>query len=309
MLLDGQNPYDLIGPGLEYAWPFRMLYPLTSMLAALPFSWMPLTAAWASFAALTSGVLAWALTRERVANPQLLALVSFAGLSAVNNGQWSPLLTATMVMPGLEWALACKPNLGAALFLAAPSWRRVAVIGGFLLLSVAVAPWWPAAWLHALAGAGHMTPLVLRPWGFLVLLAALKWRRPDARLLLALACVPMTPVPYETLPLFLVVETWAEGGILVGLMWLAAWLGSGYVMNDAAWFDVNGRTFVWCVYLPCVAMILRRPNVRPGPVVAPHTRGTRAPSESVIDPGFLQRLSDHVASSTVDATTPTTASR
>ena len=35
-LLDGQNPYELVGPGLPYPWPWPLVYPGTAFVAALP---------------------------------------------------------------------------------------------------------------------------------------------------------------------------------------------------------------------------------------------------------------------------------
>ena len=41
MWLAGQNPYTLIGPGLQYDPGVRLFYPFTAVLAALPFSFLP----------------------------------------------------------------------------------------------------------------------------------------------------------------------------------------------------------------------------------------------------------------------------
>jgi hypothetical protein len=95
-----------------------------------------------------------------------------------------------------------------------------------------------------------------------VLLLA-RWRRPEARLVLALACVPQTPLLYETVPLFLVPLTLVQGGVL----WLGSWLvalwqslGAPYA-TDAARFSASNTAIGWLLYLPCTVMILRRPNV------------------------------------------------
>lgn len=44
-------------------------------------------------------------------------------------------------------------------------------------------PHWPVDWLDALRGAPHYAPPVQRPGGFLLLLAFLRWRQPEARML------------------------------------------------------------------------------------------------------------------------------
>ena len=53
--------------------------------------------------------------------------------------------------------------------------------------------------------------------GPLILLALLRWRRPEARLLVALGCIPHTTMLYEALPLFLVARRWQEGVLLAAL--------------------------------------------------------------------------------------------
>ena len=70
--------------------------------------------------------------------------------------------------------------------------------------------------------------------------------------------------------LFLVPATWAEAGIL--------WAGTAaaVILHDAfgpyptaaEWLAGSSRAIVWCVYLPALIMILRRPNVFPGPPLA-----------------------------------------
>ena len=54
-----------------------------------------------------------------------------------------------------------------------------------------------------------------------MLLAILRWRRPEARLLIALACVPQSMLLYETVPLFLVPRTFRESALLVALSYVA----------------------------------------------------------------------------------------
>jgi hypothetical protein len=105
----------------------------------------------------------------------------------------------------------------------------------------------------------------MRWGGPLILLALLKWRRADARLLVALACVPQTPVLYEVVPLFLLVRTFKEAALLVVLTGVV-----GALVNRIAqgadyntWMAINGQWMVWLVYLPCTAIVLRRPNEGP----------------------------------------------
>jgi len=94
-------------------------------------------------------------------------------------------------------------------------------------------------------------------------LSLLKWRRADARLLAALACVPQTPVLYEAVPLFLLVRNFREATLLVvltGVMGkiVGATVPAATHYND--WMMMNGQWMVWLVYLPCTVMVLFRPN-------------------------------------------------
>ena len=123
-------------------------------------------------------------------------------------------------------------------------------------------PGWLTAWRATLASAPHVVAPVTRLGGPLLLLALLKWKRPDARLLLAMACVPHTAVLYETIPLFLIPETWLEAWLLWVMALLAfgaQWLAGPYTSQTDYWAS-GARWIVLLMYLPCLVMVLRRPN-------------------------------------------------
>jgi hypothetical protein len=262
ILAHGQNPYELIGPGRTYEHQWPLVYPATSAVVAMPFAWAPPRLADALFIGFGAALLVWALTRQTLANPQLWVFASFPMMVAAQTVQWSPWLTAAAVMPSLGFLLAAKPSIGLAMFAAYPS--RLALVGSLLFAAITVAlwPWWVPAWIAALPSLTHMSAPVTRWGGPLILLALVKWRRPEARLLAALACIPQTPVLYEVVPLFLLVRTFREAAVLVVLTGVA-----GRIVNAIAvgvdyhtWMTINGQWMVWLVYLPCTAMILLRPN-------------------------------------------------
>jgi hypothetical protein len=174
-------------------------------------------------------------------------------------------------VPAVGFFLAAKPTIGAAAFAARPTWW--AVIGTLVLSGVAFAmqPNWIVEWRRILAipwgdpGALVGYPLPIgRPWGFLIALCVLRWRRPEARFVLALACVPQTPLLYETTPLFLVPRTWKQAAVLVVLGYaVAVWVGyasHGATLDARERYLITGRGIVIGMYLPCVWMLLRRPN-------------------------------------------------
>jgi hypothetical protein len=225
-----------------------------------------------ALAALASGLFVWAATRRTLA-PAIVITSASAALAA-EAVQWSPLLGAAYGIPWLGAILSAKPTIGFAIFAARPS--RSAVIGTLLLIAISVVllPGWPRDWIDALhhtslattGGTPYSSPITT-PGGALSVLALLRWRRPEARLLLALACVPQTTLLYETVPLFLIPATIVEGGAL----WLGSWLTALWVWghapyaNDAARFAVSAHAIGIAMYLPCVIMILRRPNEGPLP--------------------------------------------
>ena len=262
MLAHGQNPYDLIGPGRPFQHQFLLIYPATAALAAMPFAWAPTRLADALFIGLGAGLLAWALTRRTLANPQLWVFASFGMMVAAQTVQWSPWLTAAALMPGLGFVFAAKPSIGLAMLAAYPS--RSAIIGAaaLTLATVVLWPWWIAAWIATLPSVTHMSAPVMRWGGPLILLALLKWRRADARLLAALACVPQTPVLYEVVPLFLLVRTLREATVLIGLMALVHKIVEATAQGTDynTWMAINGQWMVWLIYLPCTALVLCRPN-------------------------------------------------
>ena len=262
LLVQGRNPYAEIGPDRPVAHPFYLIYPATAAVVAMPFTAASPRFADAVFVGLGVAALAWALTRRTLKNPQLLVFTSFAMTTAAQNVQWSPLMTAATAMTSLGFVYACKPSVGLAYLAAYPSRRAILGSAIFALLTITIWPWWPSAWVHELGTVTHMSAPVMRPGGPLLLLSLLRWRRPEARLVAALACIPQTAVLYEALPLFLVVTTLREATALTVLMQIGGLivnhLGAGRDYN--AWMTLSGNVMVWAAYLPCVVMILRRPN-------------------------------------------------
>ena len=262
MLAQGKNPYELIGPGRTYPHDWPLVYPATAAVAALPFAWASARVADALFVGFGAAVLAWALTRRTLANPQLWVFASYAMLVSAQTVQWSPLLTAAALIPWLGFLFAAKPTIGFAMFIAYPSRAAFYGMAAFGALTIAIWPYWVPAWIHNLPSITHMSAPVARLGGPLILLALLKWRRADARLLAGLACVPHTPVLYEALPLFLLVRNFREATLLVVLTGVLGRIVLTTVTTTDyhTWMAINGRLMVWLLYLPCTAMILARPN-------------------------------------------------
>lgn len=263
-LLHGIDPYSVVGPGRTFDWPFPLLYPLTAVIVTVPFALLPLQAANLLFVALGTGALAWVITARRERAGHWSALCSWTYFEVSHTAQWSPLLMAAARTPPMAFLLACKPTLGVALFAGYPS--RHALLGGaaLALLSLLVDPSWPWRWVATLGAATHMSAPVMHVTygGPLLLLALLRWRRPDARVLAAMACVPHTTLVYETLPLFLIVERWYEGAFLAIAGMVVAYIRLDRSDYDA-WVWNTGNWLTLFMYLPCLIVVLRRPNAAP----------------------------------------------
>jgi hypothetical protein len=262
-LLQGDNPYGVVGPDKSFNYRWRTPYPLPAFLIGIPASLLPLFAANALFAGCGAAALAWSLTRTRLNDPRLLVFASFAYLHAAQASQWSPLLTAAALTPGLAFVLAAKPTIGAALWIAYPSLRSASLIVSTLVVSLLVRPSWIWEWWPTLSDLTHLVAPIQFWGGPLILLALLKWRLPEARLIAALACVPQSTFMYDALPLFLVVKRAEEGAALCGLMLVAhAIWDAGPKTDFTSTTLALGQWIVWFVYLPCVVMVLRRPVER-----------------------------------------------
>ena len=231
-------------------------------MTALPLAPLPANVADAVFMAFGSAALAWALTRKTTRNPQLLVFASVAFLTAIGNVQWSPLMTAAGLLPALGFLLACKPTIGLALLAAYPSWRSIVGGGVFAAITVADLALVAGSWLGSWHRAHFMAPVT--SWGGPLVLLGLRsggGRRPGCWW--DLPAFHMTAVLYETIPLFLVAQTWAEGAILAlltPLVWYFQEYVGGPYSTFEAWSLARAQWQLLFIYFPCVVMVLRRPN-------------------------------------------------
>jgi hypothetical protein len=259
--LDGNDPY--VG-GVPIMRATRMVpepffYPFPTLLAVAPFATLPLAPALVLFVACSATILAYAVLRTSA--HRLPALLGAGFLVAVVIGQWSPLILATLLLPSLAWTAVLKPNIGLAATLAKPTW--IGIIGGAVLLlgTLVIQPTWPRQWLENLHSMPrHPAPIFL-PGGFLILVAALRWRRPEARLLVTMACVPQLMYFADQLPLWLVPQTRRESMLLTTTS-LLAWAATLLINIPAGRSPAfSSEPFVLIsVYLPAVIMVLRRAN-------------------------------------------------
>jgi hypothetical protein len=255
----GDNPYS---PATQW-----FPYPLPAVLLAVPFTAIPLELARPIFDVLVGGAFVYALWRCRGAYA-LLAVLSGAYLFAMGKGQTTPLMVAGTLVPALGFLLAVRPNTSAALWIAWPSLRALLGASLFLILSLVLLPGWPRDWW--MAWPQHYTqlvPPVMRPFGFVLLLAALRWRLPEGRLILATAFIPQSTLPYELVSLALIPANRREMGIYIAGSWIAVAAAEGLHLTESMgeWTATGWPVTLCAGYLPMLYLVLRRPSSRNGP--------------------------------------------
>lgn len=246
----GRDPYALR--------PCCLFYPLPALMVVWPVHWLSHAVAAMVFVAVPAGLLAWRLSRDALW--PLLALASPNFVMAIVLGQWTPWLVLAIFWPALGFLLASKPTLGLACFAARPTWRGVLSGAAILLLSLLLMPRWPAEWLHNLNAVSEHPAPIATPAGGILLLALLRWRRTDARLLVVMSCVPQLLLFADQLPLMFVARSRREAALLAIGGWLAA--GFWFVRESTKFGAVPfAAPYVMAgCYLPALWIVLRHPN-------------------------------------------------
>jgi hypothetical protein len=262
-LWQDKNPYDVVGPRREFHWRWPLYYPVPALVVVAPLGLLPVITARALFAGLSATLFAWAISREGWSRWPVFISVSF--MVTMELGQWSVLYAAAFLLPALGAIGFAKPNFGVALAVTTERNTVVWMVGGTLLLllvSQLLQPGWYEPWLTNLRAADHFKPHVTRPLGFLMLLAALKWRRPEARWLLAISLIPMAPTFYDQMLLAVVCLTFRESlAFAASTVVLFFYVGFNTPQPDyLSWGRVVGNGTLWICYFPALVMVLRRPN-------------------------------------------------
>jgi hypothetical protein len=253
-VLRGVDPYN-IQNGAVPPLVHRFFYPLPGVLLGMPFAWLGVSLAAVCFSTASGAFLMFAMTRDGFERVPLVLSVPF--LVAAKISQTTPLVTALALTPALAALSFLKPNIGLALFTRSP--KLAPLIGGAILFGAAwiAFPSWPQHWLMTL----HNSPVHFSPMrtslGAAGLLGLLRWRRPEARLLVAMTIIPHGLEFYDEIPLWLVAATRREAMFLTLASWVGclAWLGfgDGAFMHSPPWSTAF-------LYVPAAALVLRRKN-------------------------------------------------
>ena len=282
ILLAGGDPYDLatwrsmpVGETDLAAWKSviePLYYPLPALLIWIPFSLGSFLVGSAAFVGLGAALFVFAMSRGGLHRIWFCGSVPF--ILALRFGQWSTWLTAAALLPMLSFLLPAKPNVGLPLVLAKPT--RPMIVGSILILALSfvVMPRWPFGWYGTVTGAftqtvPHPAPVTaFRGLGAIALLAILRWRRPEARLLVLMACVPQLPFWADQLPLATIAQTRREviwsmlGGHLCFIGWFL------FAPKVVYYVPVMQPYALIGTYVPALIMVLRRPNVGTIPAIS-----------------------------------------
>jgi hypothetical protein len=244
--VSGQNLYDT---------PFQ-LYPLTAAFFALPFLRLTPEVAAGVFWGISSSFLAFGLTRQGYC--KLLIFLAYPYWAGILTVQWSPIICAAAFFPLLLPATMAKPQIGIPIFLTRISLRGAAACAALAVISLALAPNWPRLWLRQIGAYGHFFPVTVLP-GPLLLLALLRYRNRDARLLTLAALMPQRWF-YDSFTLWLIPQSRREIVWTVFFSW-GAGVWRWYHVPQT--FTEVGRWTVIFLYLPMLAVVLLRTQPAP----------------------------------------------
>ena len=256
VLIEGHNPYDVIRATGPYPFNVGLFYPLPAVIAALPFATLRPEIAGACFFGLSSGLLAFGLTRTRSDLSKLPVFVSAPFCMAGVLVQWAPLMTATAALPALQFLAVCKPNIGLACWTYRPTVRGAVAAAAFAALTLLIVPSWPLDWRDALQAAPrYKGPLFRGVTGLLLLVGAIAWRRREGRIFLAMSVVPQLSLFYDQLPLWLIPQTIWRSVLLSALSWVAwwQWYPSRALTSSVA---VAAPWVFWLIYMPTLAILI-----------------------------------------------------
>jgi hypothetical protein len=262
----GDNPYTVVGQlHARLGLTFGLLYPFPAVVAAGPVAWMPVEYARAMVAAVGAFGFAYLLLGRGWWLYPILLSASFR--SSVSLVQVAPFLACAVMAPRGWWsfAAAVKPNVAAAAWATADDRVKALrfLIAPAVLAAVSLVLWpgWPLEWLEAVRVGGTANrPLVMVPGGWLLLLAAVAWRRPEARWLLAMALIPTNPKVYDALPLLVLLPRSHKGALVWALLSHVTELSAYAIAQRATDWDAHvsyhAAASLYGLYLPALAVIL-----------------------------------------------------
>ncbi len=241
---------DLLAHRNPYQRPSQF-YPLPAALFGLPFVRVAPELAGGIFYGLSTGLLAFGLTRDSYRYLLIFTAYPYwAGMLAV---QWIPLIMASGFFWWLLPATLAKPQIGLPVAMTRIERKGALVCTSVVILSFLLLPHWFSDWLAGLGGYARFIPLLVLP-GPVLSLALLRYRDRDAWLLFLAACMPQRWF-YDPFFLWLIPKSRRQIIFTAGLTWIPGlwrWYHTPHSFTEV------GRWIVLCCYLPMLAVILTR---------------------------------------------------
>jgi hypothetical protein len=241
---------DLLAHRNPYA-RHMQLYPIPCAIFGLPFIWMQPSVAGGVFYGISSGLMAFGLSRDGY--HRLLVFLAYPYYAGLITAQWTPLIVASALLPALLPATLAKPQLGLPVLLTSATRRGLLACAALIVLSFLVLPKWPCLWAGNLYLYARFIPLLVLP-GPLLALALLRYREREARLLFLMAIVPQRWF-YDMFILWLIPKSRREFVLTAFCSWGA---GIWRWYHQPASITEVGRASVIFMYLPMLMVVLFR---------------------------------------------------
>lgn len=263
MLLQGRDPYPLLGPGRLFEIDYPLLYPASSFVLVMPFALLSEHAASLLFTGVSVWLLVYGLTSDGWHRLPMIASAAF--FDSVMAAQWTLIMTAALFLPWLAFVTPCKPQSGIPIIAASRSKLAIviAILAATVMLiaSLWLLPGWPTEWARIVGTADYVRAPIMTPLGAAIALVLLRWRRPEAWLIFVSACLPQILMWYSALALLTVARTYRETVVLSMLSTLGFFAAA--IVTTAHLPHVG--LLVWTIFLsstygPAAVLVLLRPN-------------------------------------------------
>ncbi|HKA16891.1 MAG TPA: hypothetical protein VKN18_01125 [Blastocatellia bacterium] len=228
-------------------------YPLPAAFLALPVAWLRDDLAAAAFFGASAAIVAWCLIRAGEAW-RLNIFLSWQFLFALINAQSTPLLLCLYLVPSALPLVLVKPNIAIPVALTKfPSKHGLALTLAISLTSLALYPTWPLVWFSQLGGYQGVSPILVLPFGPLIVLVLLRWQNREAWLLILMAVMPQRMV-YDQIPLLLTARTPRQLFLLVECSWI--WTLPQLLFDKSNFYEAWPQWVVLLYYFPALAIVL-----------------------------------------------------
>jgi hypothetical protein len=246
-LLEGRDPYRH-QPNDEW-----IPYPLPAAIIGLLFAPLPISIAGAFFFALSSGLLAFGLSRTGYT--PLMAFLAAPYWLSLTWAQWTPLIVASAFFPIIGAVLVIKPHIAAPVVLSRLSRGMIVSSIALLLVSFVIDPSWPFKWIRQLGEFQRYFAILSLPFGPFLLLTLKRRHDPDAQLLLLASIFPQRWL-YDAFILWLIPKSRKEFLYTALASWVA-WVWRVFHMPRST-FEL-GLMCTLCFYSPMLVIVLKRP--------------------------------------------------